>query len=405
MFRLLGFEVRVRAGFVFMLAIIAFIYPGGFGIWLAGALAGFTLIHELGHAVAARAEGAKASISLNFMVGYTSFSPDPRRPLTRVGRAKISAAGPLIQIAISVGVLAAMGINPISERSFRQSDSALAIWWAGPVMGALNLIPVLPLDGGHLAQTALESFIGKKALRAMAVGSLVITGAGTVALFATGRTNFVFFLAFLLLNQYQIVQATSPKQANQHPLHRQADAETTAWQTGNPGILEPGQRLSPWYEAHRALALGNRNGAAEAILVDLQNDKPARWSVPAAASPHQLRAVVDTLPKILPAGNIYSERVLADVLLATGDARRAGEYAAASFGRHRSSPLATVVARAAAKLNDGPNALQWLGAAAETARVEAGPYPKVLAAVMDHSPEFVTIRGANEYSVIRASLQ
>jgi Zn-dependent protease len=405
MFRLLGFDVRVRLGFVFMLGIIAFIYPGGFGIWLAGALAIFTLIHELGHAVAARAEGAQAAISLNFMVGYTSFVPDPRRPLTRVGRAKISAAGPLIQIAISAGVLAAMGVNPISENSVRQSEASLAIWWAGPVMGALNLIPVLPLDGGHLAQTALENFIGKKALRAMAIGSLAVTGAGTVFLFSTGRTNFVFFLAFLLLNQYQIFQATSPNQSTQNPLQRHADAETAAWQTGTPGILEPGQRLSPWYEAHRALAVGDRTGAAGAILTDLQSEKPSKWSVPSAASKHQLHAVVDTLPEDLPAGNMYSERVLADVLLATGEHHRAGEYAAGAFSRRRSSPLATIVARSAAKLNDAPTALQWLGAAADTARNEGAPYPQLLATVMDHSPEFVTIRGADEYSVIRASLR
>ena len=49
-----------------------------------------------------------------------------------------------------------MGINPLSIDSARSSDAALAIWWAGPIIGIMNLIPVLPLDGGHLALTALE---------------------------------------------------------------------------------------------------------------------------------------------------------------------------------------------------------------------------------------------------------
>ena len=87
----------------------------------------------------------------------------------------ISIAGPLTQITISVIVLLAMGVNPVSFDSVGRSDAAQAIWWAGPAIGALNLIPVLPLDGGHLAQTGLEAFVGKRALRIMAVASVSIT--------------------------------------------------------------------------------------------------------------------------------------------------------------------------------------------------------------------------------------
>ena len=75
MFRLFGFDVAVRPGFLFFCALIVFVYQDSFGLWLAGALAGFTLLHELGHAIAARSAGAKAAISLDFMAGYTSFQP------------------------------------------------------------------------------------------------------------------------------------------------------------------------------------------------------------------------------------------------------------------------------------------------------------------------------------------
>ena len=54
MFRLLGFPVHVRGGFVMFMVLIVVLYGGEFGLWLAGSLAIFTLIHELGHAVAAR---------------------------------------------------------------------------------------------------------------------------------------------------------------------------------------------------------------------------------------------------------------------------------------------------------------------------------------------------------------
>ena len=42
-------------------------------MWLAISIAGFTLLHELGHAVAARRAGAKAEISLDFLAGYASY--------------------------------------------------------------------------------------------------------------------------------------------------------------------------------------------------------------------------------------------------------------------------------------------------------------------------------------------
>jgi len=53
MFRLFGFPVHVRPGFVMMMVLIVVLYGDAYGLWLAGALAGFTLLHELGHAVAA----------------------------------------------------------------------------------------------------------------------------------------------------------------------------------------------------------------------------------------------------------------------------------------------------------------------------------------------------------------
>jgi Zn-dependent protease len=404
MFRLFGFDVHVRTGFLIFVGLIVFIYPGTFGIWLAGALAVFTLLHELGHAVVARSAGAEASISLDFLAGYTSFRSDPRRPLSRARRAAISVAGPGVQIAASLAVLAAMGIDPLSSDSYRQSDSAYAIWWAGPVIGVLNLIPVLPLDGGHIAMTGLESFLGKRALRTMVIASLVITGGSAVVMFTTGRGQFGILVAFLLINQFQMLQATSKPGSKAHPVTRYADAEAQAWQTGQPGMLEPGQRLSPWYEAHVALSQNDPGGAMGVILADLRSPKPARWIPPTAATAQQLQAIVDVLPRELPTGNDYSARVLADIILALGDAQRAGEYAAAGFAHHRTSPLASVVARSAARMGDVDNSLRWLRAAIDAARSEPEGYEALLSRTMDQSPDFAVLRGHPEFQSLRAAL-
>ncbi len=401
MFRLLGFDVHVRTGFIMFTALIVFLYRDAFGLWLAVSIAVLTLLHELGHAIAARRAGCHAEISLDFLAGYTSFSAT--KPLTGPQRAGISLAGPLTQIGISVAVLLAMGVNPLSLDSVSQSDASAAIWWAGPAIGALNLIPVLPLDGGHLAQTGLESFIGKRATRVMAIASVAITVSFAAAMFLSGRTGFVIFIAFLLVNQLQILQATS--KSGNPTVQRSIDVESAAWQTGRPGVLEPGQRLSPWYEAHRALLKGDQGSAMGAILADLRATKPPRWIPPSAATPEQLRAVVDTLPADLPtAGNEYSARVLAEIMLATGFTQRAGEFAAASFAEHRSSTLATIVARAAAVTNDHANALRWLGAASEAAYGESANHRRLLAQTMDAAPEFRAFGADPTFTALRGEL-
>ena len=404
MFRLLGFEVHVRTGFLIFLGLIVFLYQSRFGLWLAGGIAIFTLLHELGHAVAARSAGAEAAISLDFLAGYTSFRPDPRRPLSRARRALISAAGPGTQIIVSVAVLAGMGINPLSIDSARTSDAALAIWWAGPIIGTMNLIPVLPLDGGHLAMTGLETFLGKKALRTMVIASIVITGAGAIFMFTTGRGSFGIFIAFLLINQFQMLQSTAKPGSKGHPATRFINAEAQAWKTGQPGMLEPGQRLSPWFEAHVALSRGDQGGAMGVILADLRATKPPRWTPPTAATAPQLQAIVDVLPRDLPAGNDYSARVLADILLALGDAQRAGEYAATGFAQHRTSPLASVVARSAARLGDHENSLRWLRAAIEATNTEPHGYKVLLSRTMDQSPDFEMLRHRPEFKGLRQVL-
>lgn len=404
MFRLLGFDVHVRTGFLIFIGLIIFLYQDALGLWLAGGLTVFTLLHELGHAVAARSAGAEAAISLDFLAGYTSFRPDPRRPLSRTRRAVISAAGPGTQIVVSVAVLALMGINPLSLDSARTSDAALAIWWAGPIIGALNLIPVLPLDGGHLAMTGLEKFLGTRALRTMVIASLVITGGAAILMFTTGNGGFGIFIAFLLISQFQMLQSTAKPGSASNPATRFINAEAQAWKTGRPGLLEPGQRLSPWFEAHVALSKGDQGGAMGVILADLRSTKPARWTPPTAATAEQLRAIVDVLPHDLPAGNDYSARVLADILLALGEAQRAGEFAAAGFRHHRTSPLAGVVARSAARMGDVDNSLRWLQAAIDATHSEPDGYRTLLSRTMDQSPDFTALRNHPGFQALRSTL-
>ena len=398
MFRVLGFDVRVRPGFVIFMVLIVGLHGNEFGLWLAGSIAAFTLVHELGHAVAARRNGADAEISLDFLAGFTSFVPT--RPLSKPQRALISFAGPGIHIASSLAVLAAMGVNPLDGDSYNRSDAAAAIWWAGPVIGLFNLVPVLPLDGGHIAQTGLEAVFGARAKRAMIIASLVLTGAVAVWCFADeDRRGFAIFVAFLMFAQFQMLGSTKVS-GPRRSIAAAADAERSAWLTGRSGMMLPGQELSPWYRAHRALAAGRADEARSTLIADITATTPRRWWPPDAAAPEQLKPLVQLLPRPLPVGNALSEYVLADVLLRTGDTIAAGHYAAASFSRNRSGASAIAVARAAAAMGDHSTAINGLHAAAAASAGQAAS----VADAIDHAPELAVLRDDPELRRLRAAL-
>ena len=123
--RIFGFPVQIRPGFALFMLLIIVINGVPMGPWLAGSVAGFTLLHELGHAFAARRTGATAQISLDFLAGYASFTPT--RDLQRWERAGISLAGPFIQIATGCVVLLAFGVNPLSHDQFAADYWSFAI--------------------------------------------------------------------------------------------------------------------------------------------------------------------------------------------------------------------------------------------------------------------------------------
>ena len=175
---LLGFPVRATSGFWFFLLIVFGLDPGPEGLVLAISLAAFTVIHELGHALVARRLGAEASISLGFMVGYTSFQPG--RAIATPGRMALSVAGPAAHIAAGWICLLPWAAHPLDIDAISASGIATAIWWAGVVIGTANLIPLWPLDGGHLVSHAATPLLGPSAARVVIGLSATVTSAGIV---------------------------------------------------------------------------------------------------------------------------------------------------------------------------------------------------------------------------------
>lgn len=205
-FRLFGFRVEIRPGFLVFLLLVVVLYGGTQGLWAAGSIAIFTLIHELGHASAARATGSHAEISLDFLAGYASYVPS--RPLSRWERAGIAVAGATAQFTAAVIVLLLMGVHPFMRDDITSSYATISIWWAGVVLAAINLLPILPLDGGAIVGLFVDWLAPQRGRTAMLWFSVAVSSVGVAAALTISELQgFVPFAAILLVLQVQMLRA------------------------------------------------------------------------------------------------------------------------------------------------------------------------------------------------------
>lgn len=403
--RVFGFPVDVRPGFIILLALFALLYSGQgegeFGLWFAACIAVFTLIHELGHAFAARATGAKASIALDFLAGYASF--EPTRPLKRWERAGISVAGPAVQITLGVVVLLAMGVNPLDFDRVGGPTLATAIWWSGPAIGLINLAPILPLDGGHIVMSGLDVFLPGRSRIVMVYFSIVLT-VGALLYFSVVERNRLspIFFVFPLVVQLQMLQHRHTQAAlDRHGSWQEwaTAAERDAWTSAQPAKFPPGMVASPWYRAAVLARTGKYEQAQALLVADFSSPHQPNWLPPDAASERELEALVNLLPQPLPTGNPYSEYVLASILVRLGEFERAGRYAAQSYSRSPGTMPAVIVAQSAAALGDSSLAVKWLQAG-----YDVGTNLPGLADALDRRAEFAALRNDPEFVRLRHDL-
>ena len=125
------------------------------GLLSAAALVVALLVHEVGHAAAALSRGCRVhEITLMFFGGRAVMSGLPSAPLAR---AAISLAGPaagllLWFVALRLSVLfEGLRILPFLLGEAARISLYLSIF---------NMVPALPLDGGHVLRDVLAHFKG-----------------------------------------------------------------------------------------------------------------------------------------------------------------------------------------------------------------------------------------------------
>jgi len=210
-FSVAGIPVVIHPAFFAVILVLGLVYmatPVYLATWVAIATVSI-LLHEFGHAFAFRIFGLRPSVSLVGFGGLTSAEgPDGSTDdFTPIRHIIVSLAGPLSAL-ILLGLPAlftaeANGFDPWTSLSFRRSlDPAEII--LGQIVyinvgwSLLNLLPVLPLDGGNVVAALFEMFARDKGRRIANVMSIIIAVAAAIWAFTAGYQLAPLMAVFLI---------------------------------------------------------------------------------------------------------------------------------------------------------------------------------------------------------------
>jgi Zn-dependent protease len=250
-FRLMGFPVRVTWSFWLVAAAWGYEIsrgwdrvffqngldtPGTLGllaIWIV-ALGISILIHELGHALTFRYFGMDAQVVLYYFGGlaipgsFTSWRGARQPRLSSANQCWISAAGPaaqfgfgLLVVAIAIALKQTPGAYAMSWLQYWGWEERLELGrpanafsfclieflvYPSLVWAVLNLVPVLPLDGGRIVQHLIGIYGRGDGLHEATLIS-VIAGIGLgIFFFQSGNSFFGFLLLILGITNIQNLQ-------------------------------------------------------------------------------------------------------------------------------------------------------------------------------------------------------
>lgn len=186
--------VVIHPIFWLVVGVIGFVYTQSFLgmlIW-AGVILSSLLVHEFGHALMAKVFGQSAQIELVAMGGVTFHDG---KKLKRWQDFLIVLMGPLSSLILAgVAYLIRLAVGPVSQTFFYILSLfvIINIFWT-----IVNMLPILPLDGGQLLRIVLEGLFGAKGLKFTLMLGLILACTFGVVAFIIGY--FIIGAIMLLL--------------------------------------------------------------------------------------------------------------------------------------------------------------------------------------------------------------
>jgi Zn-dependent protease len=204
--RVFGIRIGVSASWFFVLFILIYWLSNSYFhelvggskttdyiVAVAGALGYFAslILHELGHALAARRVGIPiAGIDLWFFGGLSHMRREPQTPGEEL---KVAAAGPAVTLALFGLCLAAAAVLTstslldvaLPREGFTTTPALALVGWLAFINAMLfvfNIIPAFPLDGGRIARAAIWWRTGDRNRATLATGRSGQAFGGLVAI-------------------------------------------------------------------------------------------------------------------------------------------------------------------------------------------------------------------------------
>ncbi|MDZ4828041.1 MAG: site-2 protease family protein [Actinomycetota bacterium] len=204
-FRLGGIPVEVQVSFFLIIGLFGWgLSATHWLIWLGVAFVSI-LVHELGHAVAARSFGSPASISLYGFGGLTSY-----RQTTVHRSLVITLAGPFSGLALGAIVyVVSEAAGPVHGDVRAAVIIAL---WINVVWSLVNLLPILPLDGGNVLRDIIHIVSGVDREALVRRVSIAVAVAGGVWAYTAGYPFSALFALFFIGTNLQGLRAVTARQ-------------------------------------------------------------------------------------------------------------------------------------------------------------------------------------------------
>lgn len=231
LFTLSGHKVFVSPWFLVLIGLFSFagVRAGGGMevltnalIWAPVLFIGL-LFHEFAHAYAIQGFGYGSSQIM--LHGFGGVTVNRRRGDSPPAKSvAISLAGPAASLLLGLIFVGVSLLTPVSLAAAQNPAASLwaqfvsAMAWVNIVWAIFNMLPINPLDGGHVVLHSLRGFLkdDRKAYRYSAISSLVVLGLGLVAALAMGFSGMsllwlIFLAAMFGMQNWQILKATESR--------------------------------------------------------------------------------------------------------------------------------------------------------------------------------------------------
>jgi Zn-dependent protease len=164
--RIAGIDLYLHPTFLILLGVVGLTQGGISAVLLLVAVFGCVVLHELGHALTARAYGiGTQDITLSPIGGVARLERMPRSPGAEL---LITLAGPGVNLVIALVawlLLPILGNEATVIGAYASALLAINLFMAG-----FNLIPAFPMDGGRILRALLSPKLGRLQATEIAAG-------------------------------------------------------------------------------------------------------------------------------------------------------------------------------------------------------------------------------------------